>query len=780
MKLQGSEVAQKGEVIRKIFYNNDGFHCKDVKTHYFKRYILDNKKNEQLIDKLITEKGIKLMIAPTGTGKSKSLIQRAEYIVSNDKDAKVILALPWRMLALQQGKMPGVKTLIGGDEFEMEDAQIIATTYEKIADIKYYVEYQKSINKKSKFYLIIDESHILVMHNVFRRDAISNIIKSIEENVFDSILLTTATAQAMSLFRADKIVEFYSSEIKPAMDRIEIIQTDDVVTYLKQLDLSKEFPLVRLNDKKMIQEIMDANPGYVRLTSEDKNADIYKDLVEYSKIEEQNKKGILSTSLIEAGVNILDYPGNMTMIAAFADNNICDDSIEQFLNRARRTDTRHIECARIVLQKAKKAMLTLVDEKDNVLCEFHHVKVVKENLVIQDTNQLNHIADGDYFIKVQGYGKNQKRRISILSSGITEDTKYCKDSKPIVLCGLGFLDINTIVKANYRQAQKFKDTIQSYVVALEECREKEKQMYMGNKHLDDYMVYKENIDNNHIEVMCKALIDTLGELKECISYQNGKIVVDVRVLFLISYSQFQRQYYWHIEELKREMEARMGVPVNVVQIDNEKEKHHICNQKNIWDGIEDLREQIICDEAFYRSFIENVYTDYLADDSQYKKVIEELREHDYFQELVEPLDKMKMGHDMILKVLVLSKSKAKITQFKNAYQLIIGNKRLVEFEKSKVGDVSVFSRKTGDKLQVVIYDYLKKKNQSCYVVNDTLANEIIMEYKNKFPLGVKMPTERMVKNKLQQMYKIKDKKSIKNELRLNVNDIFKIVKADYE
>lgn len=779
MKLQGSEVAQKGEVIRKIFYNNDGFHCKDVKTHYFKRYILDNKKNEQLIDKLITEKGIKLMIAPTGTGKSRSLIERAEYIVSNDKDAKVILALPWRMLALQQGRMPGVKTLIGGDEFEIEDTQIIATTYEKITDIKYYVEYQKSINKKSKFYLIIDESHILVMHNVFRKDAISNIIKSIEENVFDSILLTTATAQAMSLFRADKIVELYSPEIKPAMDRIEIIQTDDIVTYLKQLDLSKEFPLVRLNDKKMIQEIMDAHPGYVRLTSEDKNTDIYKDLVEYSKIEEQNKKGILSTSLIEAGVNILDYPGNMTMIAAFADNNICDDSIEQFLNRARRTDTRHIECARIVLQKAKKPMLTLVDEKDNVLCEFKDVKVVKENLVIQDTKQLNSIADGEYFIKVQGYGKNQKRRISILPSGIAETTKYGKDSKPIILHGLGFLNINTIVKANYRQAQKFKDTIQSYVVALQECREKEKQMNMGNKHLDDYMVYRENADNNHIEVMCKALIDTLGELKECISYQNGKIVVDVRVLFLISYSQFQRQYYWHIDELKREMESRMGVPVEVIQIDNVKEKHCTYNQQNIWDGIEDLREQIICDEAFYRSFIENVYTDYLADDSQYKKVIEELRKYSYFKELVEPLDKMKMGHDMILKVLVLSKSKAKITQFKNSYQLILGNKRLTEFEKSKVGDVSVFSRKIGDKLQVVIYDYLKEKNQFSYVVNDMLANEIIRAYKDKFPLVVKVPTERMVKNKLNQMFKTKDKKSIKNELRLNVKDIFKIVKANY-
>lgn len=779
MKLQGSEVAQKGEIIRKIFYNNDGFHCKDVKTHYFKRYILDNKKNEQLIDKLITEKGIKLMIAPTGTGKSKSLIQRAEYIVSNDKDAKVILALPWRMLALQQGKIPGVKTLIGGDEFEIEDAQIIATTYEKIADIKYYVEYQKSINKKSKFYLIIDESHILIMHNVFRRDAISNIIKSIEENVFDSVLLTTATAQAMSLFRADKIVEFYSPEIKPAMNRIKIIQTDDVVTYLKQLDLSKEFPLVRLNDKKLIEELIAANPSYARLTSEDKNTDIYKELVEYSKIEQQNKKGILSTSLIEAGLNILDYPSNMTMIAAFADNNICDDSIEQFLNRARRTDTRHIECAKIVLQKAKKAILTLVDEKDNVLCEFKDVKAVKENLVIQDTNQLNSVAEGDYFIRIQGYGKNQKRRISIFSSGITEDTKYCKDSKPIILYGVGFLNINTIVKANYRQAQNFKDTIQSYVIALEECREKEKQMYVGNKHLDDYMVYRKNVDNNHIEVMCKALIDTLGELKECISYQNGKIVVDVRVLFLISYSQFQRQYYWHIDELKREMEARMGVPVEVIQIDNVKEKHCTYNQQNIWDGIENLREQVICDEAFYKSFIENVYTNYLADDSQYKKVIEELRKYSYFQKLVEPLDKMKMGHDMILKVLIASKSKAKITQFKNAYQLIIGNKRLVEFEKSRVGDVSVFSRKIGDKLQVVIYDYLTKKNQSCYVGNDTLVKEIIMEYKNKFPLGVKMPTERMVKAKIKQMYKIKDKKSIKNELRLNVNDIFKIVKSDY-
>lgn len=196
--------------------------------------------------------------------------------------------------------------------------------------------------------------------------------------------------------------------------------------------------------------------------------------------------------------------------------------------------------------------------------------------------------------------------------------------------GVGFLNINTIVKANYRQAQNFKDTIQSYVIALEECREKEKQMYVGNKHLDDYMVYRENVDNNHIEVMCKALIDTLGELKECISYQNGKIVVDVRVLFLISYSQFQRQYYWHIDELKREMESRMGVPVEVIQIDNVKEKHCIYNQQNIWDGIENLREQVICDEAFYKSFIENVYTNYLADDSQYKKVIEELRKYSYF------------------------------------------------------------------------------------------------------------------------------------------------------
>ena len=176
----------------------------------------------------------------------------------------------------------------------------------------------------------------------------------------------------------------------------------------------------------------------------------------------------------------------------------------------------------------------------------------------------------------------------------------------------------------------------------------------------------------------------------------------------------------------------------------------------------------------------NVYTDYLADDSPYKKVIEELREYTYFQELAKSLDKIKIGHDMILKILVSSKSKTKVTQFKNAYQLIIGNKRLVEFEKSKVGDVSIFSKKIGDKLQVVIYDYLKKKNKLCYVINETLVYEIIMEYKNKFSLAVKIPTERMIKAKIKQMYKIKDKKSIKNELRLNVNDIFKIVKPDYE
>ncbi len=71
------------------------------------------------------------------------------------------------------------------------------------------------------------------------------------------------------------------------------------------------------------------------------------------------------------------------------------------------------------------------------------------------------------------------------------------------------------------------------------------------------------------------------------------------------------------------------------------------------------------------------------------------------------------------------------------------------------------------------------QSQTAYTVNEKLAEEISAYYKAVYPLGVKVPKERAITMKLKQMYKKKDKDTIKNEVRTNVDDIFKIVKADY-
>jgi len=76
--------------------------------------------------------------------------------------------------------------------------------------------------------------------------------------------------------------------------------------------------------------------------------------------------------------------------------------------------------------------------------------------------------------------------------------------------------------------------------------------------------------------------------------------------------------------------------------------------------------------------------------------------------------------------------------------------------------------------------YLKQNGKSSYAVNDALVEEIIAYYKEMFPLGVKIPAERAVKMKLNQIFKKKDEKIIKCEVRLNEDDIFKLLETDYK
>lgn len=139
----------------------------------------------------------------------------------------------------------------------------------------------------------------------------------------------------MTLFRIDSILEFTSSEYQPAMEQISIIEVDDVMEYIRGIDLATEYPFIRLNRKDKIQQLTGGNPNLIGLSSEDKQSDAYMDIVKNARISMENSEGIITRRLIQEGVSILDYPTDMSMIF-IADINMNMDDIEQFLSRCRR------------------------------------------------------------------------------------------------------------------------------------------------------------------------------------------------------------------------------------------------------------------------------------------------------------------------------------------------------------------------------------------------------------------------------------------------------------
>ena len=414
MGMRADWIRKMSPDIRKLFYS-DSYYCKDIETRKYDRYIADNPDNVEALEKAMTDKGITLVVAATGSGKTRTLADVAKKVVRQDKDCKVYIALPTVNTTQQTGHIPDITAMVGGDMF-YTSKKITATTYEKMDKVHDYIRKQKAQGIKERYVLIIDECHYLVTQHKFRQGAMKEIISGIENNYYDNVILVTATPAPMPLFRCNKCIEFESDTYKPVMDRIEIEFVDDVIEYVKNIDLDKCFPFVRLNDKDIIADLVKNHlPSYAALTSEVKNSDLYNSIVDDETIQSPQYRGILTTSVSEVGLNVTSYPSNLQMIAAFPDWNMSVDSIEQFFNRARRTDTSHIECAKVVLPKPKADAAYLLDQAGNRICEFHDVVVENGIVFVKDTDQMDSIPYGDYKVALKLYGGTRNKTMYILS-----------------------------------------------------------------------------------------------------------------------------------------------------------------------------------------------------------------------------------------------------------------------------------------------------------------------------------------------------------------------------
>lgn len=526
MGIKGERVKKDAAIIREIFYK-DGYACKTVEEYQYDTYILDNKTNEQVLDGMLNTEGIQLCISPTGSGKTTSFLMRARELVAGRHDIMVVFAVPTRTVAIQVGNEKDVSRFIGGDDLD-KSANIICCTYEKVNDVKSWILHLRNelgVNKKC--ILIIDECHNLANQQLFRKDGIRTMIHAIEKKVFQNTILITATPYAMALFHYNRIIEFMSKRKKPAMDKLKILFVDDVLEYIKTINLSKVFPIILLNSKKKIDYLMKSlDEGIVKLTNEDKETVVYQDIAENSKIDNKELKGILSTSVIGEGVNIVDYPDNAQMFVAVTDRNISVDLIEQFLNRARRTATKSIQCATIILPKMKEAQVDISDA-NRIVCSLKQVETVNDVILVSDTDKLDSLNDGVYKVSIEVGRKTLEDHMFVETCGSTYDNVYCKDRKPLMFQNIPFRSVTDIVSDNYKKIMCFQDIMQKKLDILNAIRAEE-EMVNG-----DYAMWQiELMDQKLMAQVTRAAIDSMEELKECLSYENGKIVVDKRILFL--------------------------------------------------------------------------------------------------------------------------------------------------------------------------------------------------------------------------------------------------------
>lgn len=690
MGIKGRRVMEQEEPVRTLMYN-DGHFCKTFKEYKYDNYLLDNKSNEKILDEAIKSKGIKLIIAPTGAGKSHSLIERANLITSQDKDCKVIIALPLKTLTLQMGKMSGVYKMVGGDIFDI-NSQIIATTYEKMFEVEDYILHQRFFHRSTKVYLILDESHLLVSQHLFREKAIKCMIRYIEQDYFKSVLLVTATPSPMSLFRCDEIIEFESNNKTPAIEKIQIVVVDDVIEYIKNLDYDKEFPFIRLNNKTRIEELIKDMPQrMVRITKDDKNTPHYMEIVENSRIDNTGVDGMLVTSVLEAGVNITDYPDNIVPMAVYGDCNISADDIEQFLNRIRRTGSRHVRCARVVLTRPKerelKAELVTMDGK--VICNFTDLHMELGTLTIHDVSKMDAVQDGDYKVRILLGKTVMYRNLKIISTGKSDKGSYRKGvSNPLVYQEVGFRPFLNILKANYKTVERLREKLQENVEALSNLRETRKKKENLSDMDMDFMLIEDDI---LIGKMIKGVIADMGEMKDCLSYENGQICLDKRILYMVSYNQFQRQYYYNHEHLKRELEERMNTKVDILEENTSKGKHSSYNPEDIWEDMEDIRQMIICDDEYWKALTGNTSLYFRLGNRM--KEIQMVKKQTHLLELLKEMDKAGVNGKIALKILTSCKSKGKITQYVNCHKMIVNNQILHKFNGQDIREIPSYNVK---------------------------------------------------------------------------------------
>lgn len=280
---------------------------KILKSNYTEDVFEINKylsEHKDLIKELLNEKGLFLLNAPTGSGKTWILLELFKELSKINSDTVYVIACPNRIQNQQNGKKPGVFALVGGKQIEVY-SRVISAVYEKVDELL------EDFHDK-KIVMVIDEAHQLLDSINYRYSAIEKLEKV--SSKCDTVIHLTATDRKLlgyDKYNYDKILKFKAPN-NYNLKELSVIKYENMEASL--------FSLLRINkanNKKSLvfvsgaksnldnlKNILEAKGLKVEVVTKDsKDNEVFMNIVEKSLIPDMYDV-ILASSVLDCGTNI--------------------------------------------------------------------------------------------------------------------------------------------------------------------------------------------------------------------------------------------------------------------------------------------------------------------------------------------------------------------------------------------------------------------------------------------------------------------------------------------
>lgn len=349
-----------------------------MEQHEIKKYLSEK---HELIKSHCYIGGTVLLKAPTGAGKTYTLLKIGEEICRESKGEFVFLFVtPTRIQSEQNGINYNAFSVVSGvNSFNPMRPNTIV--YDKLN----VVLRNKNLLKDKKIILIVDEAHELIYSSAYRKKAL-DLIQELS-SISYTVVHVTATSKALPfVYSYEFVLDFKKN--KEVDSNVFLCLTETPLEGLtsKLINNLKEGvkTIVSINDKDIISYLSEKIKSIfpkIRVslfTSDNKESPEFQYLIKNNKMQE-NIDLALCTNILNAGINIKNE--NVELVYYSENRKWNLDHLKQFAGRTRQDNAKITVIARRISEKYRNDNIkTLQDIYDNDLNTLKVIIKKVENL----------------------------------------------------------------------------------------------------------------------------------------------------------------------------------------------------------------------------------------------------------------------------------------------------------------------------------------------------------------------------------------------------------------